>query len=142
MACEPCIRGHRTSVCNHGQERVLIAVRKPGRPLRQCPHPPDRSCSCKPQPPLVTAALPRKRKCDCITDAEDPLPDAPESSRPRLSGASPSIPQRPQSPSPSPTRVSLPSSTTASHSATAATTTNAPDAVPDDGGLDIDLYDA
>ncbi|KAH8145227.1 uncharacterized protein LAJ45_10788 [Morchella importuna] len=34
---EPCIRGHRSSKCNHS-DRVLVQVRKPGRPLSSCPH--------------------------------------------------------------------------------------------------------
>ncbi|KAI5841742.1 hypothetical protein DFP73DRAFT_480624, partial [Morchella snyderi] len=33
----PCIRGHRSSKCNHS-DRVLVQVRKPGRPLSSCPH--------------------------------------------------------------------------------------------------------
>lgn len=37
FACEPCIRGHRSSKCNHS-DRVLVQVRKPGRPLSSCPH--------------------------------------------------------------------------------------------------------
>jgi hypothetical protein len=34
---EPCMRGHRSSKCTHG-DRILIRVRKPGRPLSSCPH--------------------------------------------------------------------------------------------------------
>lgn len=30
---EPCIRGHRATNCNHGRDRRLVPVRKPGRPL-------------------------------------------------------------------------------------------------------------
>ncbi|KAF2230847.1 hypothetical protein EV356DRAFT_508157 [Viridothelium virens] len=40
----PCIRGHRSSKCEH-KDRVLVEVRKPGRPLSACPHPPG-SCNC------------------------------------------------------------------------------------------------
>ncbi|KAI5866318.1 hypothetical protein GGS23DRAFT_381340 [Durotheca rogersii] len=60
MACEPCIRGHRSTKCTHS-DRVMIPVRKPGRPLSSCPHPPGRTCSCSP----VTAAIPRKTQCGC-----------------------------------------------------------------------------
>lgn len=41
----PCIRGHRSSKCTH-KDRVLIAVRKPGRPLSACPHG-TASCQCQ-----------------------------------------------------------------------------------------------
>ncbi|CAG8949611.1 hypothetical protein HYFRA_00007844 [Hymenoscyphus fraxineus] len=43
-SCQPCIRGHRSSSCNH-KDRDLIQVRKPGRPLESCGHRLD-TCSC------------------------------------------------------------------------------------------------
>ncbi|CRK33518.1 hypothetical protein BN1723_014735 [Verticillium longisporum] len=61
MACEPCIRGHRSTKCTHANERLMVPVRKPGRPLSACPHPPSRGCGCG----SVTAAIPRKQKCNC-----------------------------------------------------------------------------
>ncbi|RNJ58336.1 hypothetical protein D7B24_004788 [Verticillium nonalfalfae] len=61
MACEPCIRGHRSTKCTHANERLMVPVRKPGRPLSTCPHPPSRGCGCG----SVTAAIPRKQKCNC-----------------------------------------------------------------------------
>ncbi|KAK8064267.1 hypothetical protein PG996_008919 [Apiospora saccharicola] len=125
-----------TSVCNHGKERLLIAVRKPGRPLRQCPHPPGRPCSCHHQPQSVTVALPRKSKCDCIADAEEPLPTAPEPSRSEMSGTCTPAYQRSHTPS----QPSTPASTTstAGSNATAVTTASASDAAPDDSGLNPD----
>lgn len=36
-ACCPCIRGHRSTTCNHSP-RMLWEVRKRGRPLQDCPH--------------------------------------------------------------------------------------------------------
>ncbi|PFH57070.1 hypothetical protein XA68_15560 [Ophiocordyceps unilateralis] len=63
MACEPCIRGHRSTKCTHANERLMVPVRKPGRPLSSCPHPSSRACSCA----AVTAAIPRKQKCRCGT---------------------------------------------------------------------------
>lgn len=39
----------------------MVPVRKPGRPLSTCPHPPARGCGCG----GVTAAIPRKQKCNC-----------------------------------------------------------------------------
>ncbi|KAJ6043147.1 uncharacterized protein N7446_001343 [Penicillium canescens] len=44
-SCEPCIRGHRSSKCQHF-DRLMIKVRKAGRPLTQCPHPKG-ACSCQ-----------------------------------------------------------------------------------------------
>ncbi|PTB77799.1 hypothetical protein M440DRAFT_1224024 [Trichoderma longibrachiatum ATCC 18648] len=59
MACEPCIRGHRSTKCTHASERLMVPVRKPGRPLSSCPHPAAQPCGCA----AVTAAFPRKQKC-------------------------------------------------------------------------------
>ncbi|BFZ54227.1 hypothetical protein PYCC9005_001260 [Savitreella phatthalungensis] len=36
-ACAKCIRGHRSSTCNH-PDRPLFEIRKKGRPVSQCPH--------------------------------------------------------------------------------------------------------
>ncbi|KKA19561.1 Copper-activated transcription factor GRISEA [Rasamsonia emersonii CBS 393.64] len=44
-ACEPCIRGHRSSKCQHF-DRLMMKVPKAGRPLAKCPHPKG-SCSCQ-----------------------------------------------------------------------------------------------
>lgn len=63
MACEPCIRGHRSTKCTHANERLMVPVRKPGRPLSACPHPRDSLCGCG----SVTAAIPRKQACHCGT---------------------------------------------------------------------------
>ncbi|OAA67948.1 copper-activated transcription factor [Niveomyces insectorum RCEF 264] len=41
----------------------MLPVRKPGRPLSTCPHPPNQGCSCA----SVTAAISRSRKCGCGT---------------------------------------------------------------------------
>ncbi|KAH6956819.1 hypothetical protein DER45DRAFT_287738 [Fusarium avenaceum] len=70
MACEPCIRGHRSTKCTHANERLMVPVRKPGRPLSTCPHPASRPCSCG----RVTAAIPKKQACHCgpSKDAESP----------------------------------------------------------------------
>lgn len=48
----------------------MVPVRKPGRPLSTCPHPPNRACGCG----SVTAALPRKQKCGCGTNNADEAP--------------------------------------------------------------------
>ncbi|OQE14464.1 hypothetical protein PENSTE_c035G06276 [Penicillium steckii] len=44
-SCEPCIRGHRSSKCQHF-DRLMMKVPKAGRPLAKCPHPKG-SCSCQ-----------------------------------------------------------------------------------------------
>ncbi|RKU48660.1 hypothetical protein DL546_009364 [Coniochaeta pulveracea] len=61
MACTPCIRGHRSTKCNHANERVMVPVRKPGRPLSSCACPPGRSCTCG----GLKVAIPRKKNCYC-----------------------------------------------------------------------------
>ncbi|KAL5352734.1 hypothetical protein ACLOAV_002682 [Pseudogymnoascus australis] len=61
MACEPCIRGHRSTKCTHANERLMVPVKKPGRPLTACPHLQPQSCGCS----SITAAIPRKSQCGC-----------------------------------------------------------------------------
>ncbi|KAK4462704.1 hypothetical protein QBC42DRAFT_326391 [Cladorrhinum samala] len=68
MACAPCIRGHRSTKCTHFYERVMIPVRKPGRPLSTCPCPPGRPCQCGGG---VRVAIPKKQKCSCPAGAAD-----------------------------------------------------------------------
>ncbi|KAK2056204.1 copper fist DNA binding domain-containing protein [Colletotrichum caudatum] len=76
MACEPCIRGHRSTKCTHANERLMVPVRKPGRPLSTCPHPPSRACGCG----SVTAAIPRKQKCGCGSSSATPTTEESSSS--------------------------------------------------------------
>lgn len=66
---EPCIRGHRSTKCSHASERLMVPVRKPGRPLSQCPHPGPDPCLCG----SVTAAIPRNQACRCGGEASPPL---------------------------------------------------------------------
>ncbi|KKA28738.1 hypothetical protein TD95_004760 [Thielaviopsis punctulata] len=74
MACVPCIRGHRSTKCNHANERVMVPVRKPGRPLSICPHPSSKPCSCG-----VTAAIPKKPTCPCSSSSTATTnPDGPD----------------------------------------------------------------
>ncbi|KAL5932026.1 hypothetical protein ACKVV1_004015 [Pyricularia oryzae] len=70
MACEPCIRGHRSTKCTHAKERLMVPVRKPGRPLSVCPHPPGKACGCG----GITAAIPRAQKCGCGPDTSSETP--------------------------------------------------------------------
>ncbi|KAF2397851.1 hypothetical protein EJ06DRAFT_141478 [Trichodelitschia bisporula] len=64
VACGPCIRGHRSSKCAH-KDRVLIEVRKPGRPLSACPHPVG-SCSC--ERVIINYTIPKASECPCPTE--------------------------------------------------------------------------
>ncbi|KAJ5938023.1 hypothetical protein N7454_004365 [Penicillium verhagenii] len=36
-ACESCVRGHRSSKCEHW-DRIMVKIHKAGRPLTKCPH--------------------------------------------------------------------------------------------------------
>jgi len=44
QSSEPCIRGHRATSCAH-TDRILLEVRKPGRPLESCGHE-FATCNC------------------------------------------------------------------------------------------------
>ncbi|KAK1989021.1 hypothetical protein LZ30DRAFT_696791 [Colletotrichum cereale] len=95
MACEPCIRGHRSTKCTHANERLMVPVRKPGRPLSTCPHPPSRGCGCG----SVTAAIPRKQKCGCGSSSGTPTTD---SSSSVIKAESPASDAPPMSPTKAP----------------------------------------
>ncbi|OAG08588.1 uncharacterized protein CC84DRAFT_1257426 [Paraphaeosphaeria sporulosa] len=69
VACGPCIRGHRSSKCDH-RDRVLVEVRKPGRPLSSCPHPTG-SCSC--ERVVINYTIPKSSECACPSDAASPV---------------------------------------------------------------------
>ncbi|PHH73350.1 hypothetical protein CDD82_5528 [Ophiocordyceps australis] len=86
MACEPCIRGHRSTKCTHANERLMVPVRKPGRPLSSCPHPSSRACSCA----AVTAAIPRKQKCRCGSAPTAAAENASHDKEPDMAPSSPS----------------------------------------------------
>ncbi|KEY63986.1 hypothetical protein S7711_07983 [Stachybotrys chartarum IBT 7711] len=97
MACEPCIRGHRSTKCTHANERLMVPVRKPGRPLSSCPHPSSRPCSCA-SSTAITAAIPRKQKCHCGPSDDVEL-------EPKIEGDGNGVPVTPVSP----TRTTNPS---------------------------------
>ncbi len=96
----PCIRGHRSTKCNHFNERVMVPVRKPGRPLSTCPCPPGRPCACG----GVKVAIPRKQKCGCGPEASSEAASTPKERTP---------PETPTSPTRSSYRVTKLSSSTA-----------------------------
>ncbi|KAI9802678.1 MAG: hypothetical protein M1825_002700 [Sarcosagium campestre] len=62
-ACEPCMRGHRSSKCTHS-DRLLVQVRKPGRPLSSCPHT-NTQCNCG----GIRMAIPKASSCACGSDS-------------------------------------------------------------------------
>lgn len=117
MACEPCIRGHRSTTCNHANERVMVPVRKPGRPLNECPHTRGSNCGCRD----VTVAIPRKRKCECVgdksaaaktsltqTSAEAARPGNASTSVKEQQGSEPSSCCKPKAPSTEASSASIP----------------------------------
>jgi hypothetical protein len=79
ISSEPCIRGHRSTKCTHANERLMVPVKKPGRPLTACPHLQPHICGCS----SITAAIPRKSQCGCGTPDKtesvgaSALPEAP-----------------------------------------------------------------
>ncbi|KAH7050269.1 hypothetical protein B0J12DRAFT_574006 [Macrophomina phaseolina] len=72
VACGPCIRGHRSTSCNH-KDRLLLEVRKPGRPLSSCPHL-GGNCSCERL--VINYTIPRSSECACPSNGEEPAPVA------------------------------------------------------------------
>ncbi|KAF2140613.1 uncharacterized protein K452DRAFT_48983 [Aplosporella prunicola CBS 121167] len=82
VACGPCIRGHRSTTCNH-TDRVLLEVRKPGRPLSTCPHPAGK-CSCERL--VINYTIPRASECACPGDDGASTPVV-ETSTPSVSSA-------------------------------------------------------
>ena len=68
MISGPCIRGHRSSKCDH-RDRVLVEVRKPGRPLSSCPHPTG-SCSC--ERVVINYTIPKTSECACPSERAPP----------------------------------------------------------------------
>ncbi|KAI9694697.1 MAG: hypothetical protein M1822_000313 [Bathelium mastoideum] len=90
VACAACIRGHRSSQCNEKHyDRIMVAVRKPGRPLTACPHAKGQPCTCSSA--QVTYTIPRATaKCASgaiqaiAVSANEPLtanPHAPSTAR-------------------------------------------------------------
>ncbi|KAJ5940911.1 hypothetical protein N7516_001079 [Penicillium verrucosum] len=61
-SCEPCIRGHRSSKCQHF-DRLMMKVPKAGRPLAKCPHPKG-TCSCQ-KTYAVMVRIPKGSSCLC-----------------------------------------------------------------------------
>ncbi|KAJ5091527.1 hypothetical protein NUU61_006397 [Penicillium alfredii] len=69
-SCEPCIRGHRSSKCQHF-DRLMMKVPKAGRPLAKCPHPKG-TCSCQ-KTYAVMVRIPKGSTCLCRPLYEVPV---------------------------------------------------------------------
>ncbi|KAJ5618934.1 hypothetical protein N7510_002918 [Penicillium lagena] len=69
-SCEPCIRGHRSSKCQHF-DRLMMKVPKAGRPLAKCPHPKG-TCSCQ-KTYAVMVRIPKGSGCLCRPLYQVPL---------------------------------------------------------------------
>ncbi len=64
----------------------MIPVRKPGRPLSVCPHPPNKPCGCG----GITAAIPRMQRCGCGANSVAGSPQtATETPPARVTGSPP-----------------------------------------------------
>ncbi|PGH17594.1 hypothetical protein AJ80_04773 [Polytolypa hystricis UAMH7299] len=61
-SCEPCVRGHRSSKCQHF-DRLMMKVPKAGRPLAKCPHPKG-TCSCQKLYAFMVR-IPKGNSCIC-----------------------------------------------------------------------------
>ncbi|KKK15171.1 hypothetical protein AOCH_005731 [Aspergillus ochraceoroseus] len=71
-SCEPCIRGHRSSKCNHF-DRLMMKVPKAGRPLAKCPHPKG-NCACQKKYAFMVR-VPKDSGCICRPVYEIPIED-------------------------------------------------------------------
>ncbi|CAG7978732.1 unnamed protein product [Penicillium salamii] len=90
-SCEPCIRGHRSSKCQHF-DRLMMKVPKAGRPLAKCPHPKG-TCSCQ-KTYAVMVRIPKGSSCLCRPLYEVPVnanepTQSPTSSTPLTSSPAP-----------------------------------------------------
>ncbi|KAE8352738.1 hypothetical protein BDV28DRAFT_120892 [Aspergillus coremiiformis] len=89
-SCEPCIRGHRSSKCQHF-DRLMMKVPKAGRPLAKCPHPKG-TCSCQKLFAFMIR-IPKGSTCLCRpvyqvpVDQNDSAPTTPTTSAPTASPA-------------------------------------------------------
>ncbi|ORZ00641.1 copper fist DNA binding domain-domain-containing protein [Syncephalastrum racemosum] len=82
LACLSCIRGHRSSSCNH-LDRPLLEVRKKGRPISQCAYCRDlrktkqihAKCACTKDMSGATAAATENTGCSSTTQQMHALQD-------------------------------------------------------------------
>ncbi|KAJ9202003.1 hypothetical protein DTO021D3_6366 [Paecilomyces variotii] len=92
-SCEPCIRGHRSSKCQHF-DRLMMKVPKAGRPLAKCPHPKG-TCSCQ-KTYAFMVRIPKGSSCLCRPLYKIPM--VPEDGQPSSTSS-------PPAPSPAPGKV-------------------------------------
>lgn len=91
-SCEPCIRGHRSSKCQHF-DRLMMKVPKAGRPLAKCPHPKG-SCSCE-RVYAFMVRIPKGSTCLCRPLYQVPAGSTETPSVPASSATTPSIASTP-----------------------------------------------
>ncbi|KAF7625426.1 hypothetical protein AFLA_002288 [Aspergillus flavus NRRL3357] len=84
-SCEPCIRGHRSSKCQHF-DRLMMKVPKAGRPLAKCPHPKG-TCSCQ-KTYAFMIRIPKGSTCLCRPVYQVPV-DSTESAPPHTNYSPP-----------------------------------------------------
>ncbi|KAM5489764.1 hypothetical protein MaudMau93_003130 [Microsporum audouinii] len=114
-SCEPCIRGHRSSKCQHF-DRLMMKVPKAGRPLQKCPHPKG-TCSCQKLYAFMVR-IPKGSTCLCRplykvpataseTEQQQPQqqPQLPSSSTVAVTTTMPLSPVTPATPSASANRI-------------------------------------
>ncbi|EEP79569.1 predicted protein [Uncinocarpus reesii 1704] len=101
---EPCIRGHRSSKCQHF-DRLMMKVPKAGRPLAKCPHPKG-TCSCQ-KVYAFMVRIPKGSTCLCRPLYQVPMPGSESGQSPGKASpkSSPSISAAPSSTGAAPNRV-------------------------------------
>ncbi|GAD98395.1 hypothetical protein PVAR5_7087 [Paecilomyces variotii No. 5] len=95
-SCEPCIRGHRSSKCQHF-DRLMMKVPKAGRPLAKCPHPKG-TCSCQ-KTYAFMVRIPKGSSCVCRPLYQ--IPAVPENGQSSSTSS-------PPAPSPAPGKIQKP----------------------------------
>ncbi|QGA15290.1 hypothetical protein EYB26_002947 [Talaromyces marneffei] len=96
-SCEPCMRGHRSSKCQHF-DRLMMKVPKAGRPLAKCPHPKG-TCSCE-KVYAFMVRIPKGSTCLCRPLYQVPASSAAETQSVPTSSRTPSLPPNPTIPTP------------------------------------------
>ena len=67
-SCESCIRGHRSTTCGHW-DRVMVRVKRTGRPLRSCPHEAG-GCACGQERMVMVKIMTNGKDCLCTPATE------------------------------------------------------------------------
>ncbi|KAK6082874.1 RNA helicase-like protein [Seiridium cupressi] len=70
ISCMPCINGHRSSKCDHARKRNMYYVRKAGRPVTRCQHPPCSVPGCDGKSTASVARLGANVPVDCCAHVQ------------------------------------------------------------------------